>query len=215
MHINELQYGNPDRNHFYYLNKTTYLDTLLPELQSFPFPANDSEETKAEIQELINTTNQLADNEELVRRFDLYDNSFEKYMVEILAQSGIPFGDVDVLLQSIKDDIKPLLVKLKYHYQRVRPYQLSKMLGMELISFKSTAADSPSYPSGHAFQSRVYAEVIGNQYPKYHKALHDLATDIMWSRVFMGVHYLSDSQFSDYVASVVCNHPEFKKKYKL
>lgn len=215
MHINELQYGNPDRKNFYYLNTATYLDTLLPELQSLPFPANDSEETKAELQELVNTTNQLADNEELAMRFDLYDTSFEKYMAESLAQSGVPLGDVDVLLQSIKNDIKPLLVKLKYHYQRVRPYQLSKMLGMELISYKSTAADSPSYPSGHAFQSRVYAEVLGNRYPQFHKALHDLATDIMWSRIYMGVHYMSDCQFADYAASVVCNHPEFRKKYKL
>lgn len=217
MTINDLQYGNPDRRNQHYLNQTSYLDSLLDELKSYSFSANDSEETKSEIAELISTTNELANsnNEELFRRFDIYDKAFEEYMSQSLVKSGISLPEVDMLLQSVKQDIKPLLVKLKYHFQRPRPYQLSKMLDLELISFSSVAADSPSYPSGHTFQSRVYAEVLGNAYPQFHKALHELATDIMWSRIYLGLHYPSDCQYADYVAQVVCSHPEFKKKYKL
>lgn len=213
--VNDLQYGNPDRRNNIYLHTESYLDSLLEELTNYPFPLNDSEETKAEIQELMTLTDQISYNEDLLNRFDIYDKEFEEYMTQSLVNSGISLAEADVLLQSVKTDTKPLLVKLKYHYQRVRPYQLSKMLGLELISFSSVAADSPSYPSGHAFQSRVYAEVLGNKYPQFHKALHELATDIMWSRMYLGVHYPSDCQFADYVAQVVCNHPEFKRKYKL
>lgn len=213
--VNELQYGNPDRRNNIYLQTESYLDSLLDELTNYPFPKNDSDETKAEIQELITLTNQVSLNQDLINRFDIYDKEFEEYMTQSLVNSGVSLAEADVLLQTVKTDTKPLLVKLKYHYQRVRPYQLSKMLGMELISYASVAADSPSYPSGHAFQSRIYAEVLGNKYPQFHKALHDLATDIMWSRMYLGVHYPSDCQFADYVAQVVCGHPEFKKKYKL
>jgi hypothetical protein len=215
MELNKLQYGNPDRSNNVYLNKETYLDGLLTELKNYPFNPNDSEATRGEILELVTATNQLSDNVELIHRFDVYDKAFEEYMIESLSNIGIPQEETQALLKSVKEDIKPLLVKLKYFYQRPRPYQLSKMIGVELLSYRSVAADSPSYPSGHAFQARVYAEVLGNKYPQYHKALHDLATDIMWSRVYMGVHYVSDGTFADYVAQVVCAHPDFRKKYKL
>lgn len=215
MELNKLQYGNPDRSNNVYLNKETYLDGLLTELKNYPFNPNDSEATRGEILELVTATNQLSDNVELIHRFDVYDKAFEEYMIESLSNVGIPQEETQALLKSVKEDIKPLLVKLKYFYQRPRPYQLSKMIGVELLSYRSVAADSPSYPSGHAFQARVYAEVLGNKYPQYHKALHDLATDIMWSRVYMGVHYVSDGTFADYVAQVVCAHPDFRKKYKL
>lgn len=215
MELNKLQYGNPDRSNNVYLNKESYLDGLLTELKNYPFNPNDSEATRGEILELVTATNQLSDNVELIHRFDVYDKAFEEYMIESLSNVGIPQEETQALLKSVKEDIKPLLVKLKYFYQRPRPYQLSKMIGVELLSYRSVAADSPSYPSGHAFQARVYAEVLGNKYPQYHKALHDLATDIMWSRVYMGVHYVSDGTFADYVAQVVCAHPDFRKKYKL
>lgn len=215
MELNKLQYGNPDRSNNVYLNKETYLDGLLTELKNYPFNPNDSEATRGEVLELVTATNQLSDNVELIHRFDVYDKAFEEYMIESLSNVGISQEEVQALLKSVKEDIKPLLMKLKYFYQRPRPYQLSKMIGVELLSYRSVAADSPSYPSGHAFQARVYAEVLGNKYPQYHKALHDLATDILWSRVYMGVHYVSDGTFADYVAQVVCAHPDFRKKYKL
>jgi hypothetical protein len=216
MELNALQYGNPDRSNQAYLQKESYLDTLLTELQNYPFPPNESEQTKEEILELVSVTNKLSENTtDLLKRFDVYDTSFQEYIIQSLANNGISELQLEATLKSVKEDTKPLLLKVKYFYQRPRPFQLARMRNINLIPFSSVAADSPSYPSGHTFQSRVFAEVLGNQYPQFHKALHDLATDIMWSRIYMGVHYPSDCQFADYMAKIVCAHPDFREKYKI
>jgi hypothetical protein len=215
MNINEIPFGNPERSNLKYLHSDNYLDSLLPELKSYPFPENDSEQAATEIQQIINANTKLYSDEPLLKRFEVYDTLFEQHMVESLVVNGVPKEKVQALIDSVKEDTKPLLLKLKFHYQRIRPIQLSKIIGKELNPYNSLSANTPSYPSGHVFQSRIYAEVLGNTYPEFYKSLQELATDIMWSRIYMGLHYVSDCEFADYVAQVVCNHPDFKKKYRL
>jgi hypothetical protein len=215
MQLNDVTFGNPNRQHLIYLQRENFLDSLLPELSSFPPPSNESTDSSEEISILIKYTNHLQDDEQLLRRFMLYDTDFEGYMIKRLVDEGIPEKDVKDLIVEVHKDIVPILVKLKYAYNRPRPYQLANYKKMPLHVWRAKSADSPSYPSGHCYQSKIYAEILGNVYPKYYKALNELATDIMWSRQYLGVHYPSDSEFSLYVAEVVLKHPEFAKKYKL
>ena len=215
MQVNELRFGNPNRTLLAYLKTDNYLDSLIPELSSFPPPANDSEETYQEIHQIIEYTTFLEKDEQLRRRYELYDGDFESYILERLVNAGIDKDEVQKIITEMHDDIVPLLVKLKFTYNRVRPNQLSFFKGFKLYPFKSATADSPAYPSGHAYQARIYAEVLGNKYPKFYKALNDLANDIAWSRLYLGVHYPTDTQFALYSADVVLKHPDFRKKYKL
>jgi hypothetical protein len=215
MQLNEIMFGNPSRQHLIYLETENYLDSLFTELSSFEPPANESQDTSEEIALLINYTNHLKDDEQLLRRFMMYDVDFENYMIKRLVDEGIPEKDVKETISELHKDIVPILVKLKYAHNRPRPFQLAKYKNMPLYIWRSRSADSPSYPSGHCFQSKIYAEVLGNNYPKYYKALNELANDIMWSRQYMGAHYPSDSEFALYAAEVVMKHPEFAKKYKL
>lgn len=215
MQVNELRFGNPNQHHLVYLKTENYLDSLIPELSSYLPPANDSEEAYNEIKQIIDNISFLEKDEQLQRRFELYDQDFEKYMIERLVNAGADKEEVEKIVLDLHKDIVPLLVKLKYTYNRVRPYQLSFYKGLKLNPFRSKSADSPSYPSGHAYQSKIYAEVLGNTYPKFYKALNELANDIAWSRLYLGVHYASDTQYAIYVADVVLKHPDFRKKYKL
>ncbi len=215
MEINNIVYGNPTRQHLIYLKSENYLDSLLEELSSFPPPANDSEVCQNELQKLIEYTNHLSQNENIQSKVSLYDVDFENYIINNLVNSGIPEKKLRELIVEIHKDIVPLAVKLKYKYNRARPQQIAFYYNLSLFPFRSKSADSPSYPSGHAFQSRIYAEVLGNTYPKYYKALNDLSTDISWSRQYMGVHYPSDIEFANYAADMVIQHPDFRKKYKL
>jgi hypothetical protein len=210
-----LTYGNPSRNFLPYLKIESYLDSLLGELASYPFPSNNGQDVIDEINQLINYTNTLSSEEVLQKRYKLYDNDFENYFVNVLSNMGIDRQEISDIIRQVHDDILPLLVKLKYHYQRVRPYQLSHILSMRLYPFESSRANSPSYPSGHSIQSKLYAQVLGNKYPKYYKQLQELANDIGESRLAMGLHYPSDIIFGEYVCELVLNHPDFKKKYKL
>lgn len=210
-----LGYGNPNRKYLEYLQEKNYLDSLLPELSSYPYPDNNSQEAIDEVNTLIKATNELSGSEELQKRYFLYDESFEDYIISVLSNKGIPKEDVSAIVKDLHNDVVPIITKLKYHYQRVRPMQLSYIFGMSLYPYQTKTGDSPSYPSGHALQSRIYCEVLGNKYPKYYKQLMELAADISMSRVYLGVHYPSDCNFSNYIADVILNHPEFKKKYKL
>jgi len=215
MQLNELVFGNPNQYHLIYLEKQNYLDSLINELSNHPFLANDSEQSTQEIAELIKFTGHLKNDEQLLRRFTLYDSDFEKYMMKRLIDAGLPEKEIKETVNSLHEDILPLLVKLKYIYNRPRPYQLAFYKKMPLHIWRLKNADSPAYPSGHCFQSRIYAEVLGNMYPQYYKALHELANDISWSRQYLGAHFPSDSEFAVYAADIVMKHPEFVKKYKL
>jgi hypothetical protein len=210
-----LTYGNPSRNFLPYLKTESYLDSLLGELASYPFPSNNGQDVIDEINQLINYTNTLSSDEVVQKRYKLYDTKFEEYFVNVLTNMGLDRQDVSDTIKQIHDDVVPLVVKLKYHYQRVRPYQLSHILSMRLYPFESQTSMTPSYPSGHSVQSKLYADVLGNKYPKYYKQLQALAADISESRLAMGIHYPSDILFSEYVSELCLNHPEFKKKYRL
>jgi hypothetical protein len=215
MEINKLVYGNPSRPHLIYLKSENYLDSLLEELSSYVPPKNDSEDTKKELETLVEYTNFLSQDEKLQKRFELYDIDFEGYIINNLVNSAVPEKKVRELVVELHKDVVPILIKLKYTFNRCRPYQLAHYHNVALHPFRSKSADSPSYPSGHCFQSRIYAEVLGNIYPKFYKALSDLATDISWSRQYLGLHFPSDTEFSNYAAEIVLKHPDFRKKYKL
>ena len=210
-----LTYGNPSRNFLQYLKTESYLDSLLGELSSYPFPNNNGQDVIDEINQLINYTNTLSSDEIIQKRYKLYDNNFENYFINVLSNVGIDRQEISDTIKQIHDDVLPLIVKLKYHFQRVRPYQLSHILSMRLYPFPSETANSPSYPSGHSVQSKLYADVLGNKYPKYYKQLQALAADISESRLAMGLHYPSDILYSEYVSELCLNHPDFKKKYRL
>ena len=210
-----LTYGNPTRDLIPFLKTETFLDSLLSELYSYPYPDNNSQEVIDEINKLTDYTNSVADNPDLIKRYEIYDAEFENYLVKSLSNVGVPEQEVIDTINSLKEDILPLILKLKYYYQRIRPNQLSHMLQMRLYPFASVSADTPSYPSGHTYSSKIYCNVLGNMYPKLFQELDKLAKDVSDSRQYLGLHYASDADFANYVADCVLAHPEFKKKYRL
>jgi len=215
MKLNELYFGNPHKKNLNYLNTTNYLDTLLSELQSYPYPENEGEKSLAELNDLVSLVERISENKELVNRFIAYDCEMEEGIAYALSKVGEDKEKVLELIRQVKADINPLLTKVKFYYQRIRPYQLAFYRNLPLYPFRSVTADSPSYPSGHAFQSCVYLQVLGNKYPNHFKLLHELCNDIVWSRMYLGLHFASDCDFAVYMSDAVCNHPEFKRKYGL
>lgn len=213
--MGQLGYGNASRNILPFLLEKNYLDSLLPEMQSYPYADNNTQEAVDEINQLIISTNNLDNNEEIKKRYLFYDENFKNHIVDILSARNIPKEDIIALINDLNADINPLLLKLKYFYQRVRPHQLAYIFEMKLYPYDSIHINTPSYPSGIALKSRLFCEVLGNKYPLYYTQLLQLADDISNSRIMLGLNYPSDCGFSGYIASVVMLHPEFKKKYRL
>lgn len=49
-----------------------------------------------------------------------------------------------------------------------------------------------SFPSGHAYEARVLAQIIGELLPEYRTAVLERADRVAWARVVAGVHYPTD-----------------------
>ena len=214
MSIN-LAYGNPSREFLPTLREENYLDSLLTELKNYPPPAYDSPDQEQELSQLVTLTDSLYSDKAMEERYKYYDANFEKYIVTILQNAGIKKDEIEAIIQEVKADINPLLMKLKYHYQRIRPFQLALYFNSPLYPYLTSFSNSPSYPSGHSYQAKIYCEVLGNKYPMYYQSLQQLADDISASRMYLGVHYKSDIDFGKYCADLVINHPDFKTKFKL
>lgn len=209
--LDKITYGNPTDKYLEFLKKGPY-DSLLEPLMHYPFPSNSCEATKDELRELMNYQNSPENkNEKLVKRYMLYDQDlillFKKYAKEKIGQ------EMDDLIDDCIKDIKPILTKVKFKFQRPRPYQLAEYYKIRLFPYCSRATLTPSYPSGHTFQAVVLTELIGNKYPEHYEYLSNLTQDIATSRVFLGLHYPTDNDFAYICAKAVTTSKEFNSKY--
>lgn len=211
----KLSFGNPERESLVILRTETFLDTLFEELKNYPPPDFETQQMEKEFNDIIQMSNNLYVDKYVESRYKYYDENFDKFIVDTLEKNGVNRQDVEKIIQDIKIDTAPLLLKLKYTYQRIRPKTIGFYFNLPIYPYASKTADTPSYPSGHTFQSKLYCEVLGNTYPKYYQSLIKIAEDIAASRLYLGLHFPSDNEFSLYCAECVLNHPEFKRKYKL
>ena len=87
----------------------------------------------------------------------------------------------------------------KYSINRARPSQINR----EIRTLLSKTADTPAYPSGHAFQAYYLAHVLSARYPHKTEELWRLADECALSRVYAGIHYPSDNQFSKTLVKIL------------
>ena len=155
-------------------------------------PDNESEETKKEIKYLrsIKLNNKF---------FKEKDNILENF-TDFLDEKEIKYDKK--LLKKLIGDAKDIILILKEHYKRPRPFKLDK-------TFKDPALKSTtgySYPSGHSTQSNLVSMVLGKMYPKYKKDFIKIAEDIMYSRQMAKAHYPSDIKFGKKLATALFNY---------
>jgi hypothetical protein len=210
--LREVTYGNPNDIYLPYLKDDGGYDFLYESLKDNPFPPNDSEATKDEIRELLNYQNSdIQKHENIVFRFMAYDEdliaTLKKYCIEKIGHNE------DELIDDLVESTKSLLIKLKFYYQRPRPYQLAQYHKAKLFPTASMSALNPSYPSGHTFQAKLVCEVLGNKYVEHNDYLQKLAHDVELSRLYLGLHFQSDNDFALIVAKKVISSKPFTTKY--
>ena len=74
-----LSFGNPTRNLLPYLKEKSYLDSLLGELSSYPYPRDNGQDVIDEINQLINYTNTLSSDENLQKRYKIYKEFLKNF----------------------------------------------------------------------------------------------------------------------------------------
>jgi hypothetical protein len=100
--------------------------------------------------------------------------------------------------QKLKNEIKsPAIVgKIMYYkrlYNRARPVQVAPEV---VDAFSSTTANTPAYPSGHAFQAYYAAKLLSQWEPEKKKEWGAIAERVANIRIIAGLHYPSDRDFA-------------------
>ena len=214
--LDSISWGNPLQKHLPYIEKDnlTFLEKFYPQLIKYSFPKNTSKATREELNQLVDNIEVAKSNPEHLKRYKAYDQSLVKTFGDVIIENNLGEKGAD-LVDKIFDDTVPLILKLKFFFQRPRPYQLAYAYKLKLFPFSSPSADSPSYPSGHTLQSALICYVLGNHFPEKFDYFQNLAKDIEYSRLFLGLHYQSDNDFALYMFDLIIRDKEFKEKYAL
>ena len=117
--------------------------------------------------------------------------------------NGKLFGvNLNYLDEVIKESSK-YIMKMKYHYNRPRPYQVAEFYGIDLNGTTIASMKTPSYPSGHATQGYLVAEILTSHDPRNGREYRKLGEEIAHSRIIAKAHYPSDKFFGKELAKVL------------
>ncbi len=161
-----------------------------------PPPADNSKETKKE----LNFLKDIDLKKKFVQEKDDIDGNFH----EFLKSKGI---DEKKLILKLDGDARKIILDLKNHYKRPRPFRLDPDLNDPML--KSTKGFA--YPSGHSTQSNLLYLVLSYKYPKYKKELKKIKDDIVYSRQMARAHYPSDIKFGEKLAKAMFDYLKSNK----
>ena len=126
-----------------------------PHFGDFPitykdFPENDSKVTLNEIKLL----SKIEPSPMLVKEYDEVEDTFKKALEVTDFNADTKYID-DIVHESVK-----YIMELKYKYNRPRPYQIAAFYGIDLNGTELDSMKTPSYPSGHAVQGYLVADIL-------------------------------------------------------
>ena len=163
-----------------------------------PPNANDSSKTKMELHQLA----KIPMDSDFVKEMDNITNVFQSYCNTV--ELDFPKGLIETLL----DDSRIFITRLKYLYNRPRPKQLAKhpLVNVPMKDTDMESMKTPSYPSGHSTQGFLIGRVLSDMYPTHEYNLMELARDISYSRNVARAHYPSDSKFGEKLGNEMFNY---------
>jgi len=196
----------------YYLDHAKLEDFQIPDP-----PANSSEQTRAELNYLLQLQHQRTklDVESSMYMAGVFyslktkpeDSTYDYYrqnLFHIGRSIGNWFNPKDLpltadLIAHVWQDAGYFIWAFKYKYLRVRPY----VLDPDIQNLEDT--NWAAYPSGHAANSYVNAYIYQELAPEFLEVFIKDAYDMAHSREIIGVHYPSDSEASRMLARQLVN----------
>ncbi len=98
-------------------------------------------------------------------------------------------------LSKMEREIVPFITFFKNLFNRARPKQINPNLNV----FESVSANTPAFPSGHTCQAYYLAKKLSIKYPEKREKLFELAEKCGQARIYAGLHYPSDHEFSKFL----------------
>jgi len=201
--LDNIKYGNPAKEHVLkvkidvggLLKKSLDLGIIKDVINNHPFPANSSQETKKEIEYLVSVTKNLSKDQ---KRFcELMETNHYDLLKIVAKKLGISVTKNQIL--KWVEDVDPITFYLKDKFNRARPYQLAREMGLNLYPVIRTDANSAAYPSGHSLDFLVVLYHFAKLKPELVKTLNNFYQKIKNVRELSGVHYPSDRKVSEYI----------------
>ena len=131
-------------------------------------------------------------NNEIFNLIKLTDKSVSYAFVGIVTDS---FEE----LHKIESDIVPFITFFKLLFNRARP----KQINMDLDVYQSISAHTPAFPAGHTCQAYYLAKKLTKKYPEKKEILFELAEKCGQARIYAGLHYPSDHEFSKFLVNIL------------
>ena len=208
--VNNLTYGNPNAEQNMLIQRSGEFDYIASYFMDKPYPNNDGEYAKKEIQEIQQEMKNLQ-FEKVVELSIKFDEDVGGMMIDTAAKCGVP--KPGKFVKELLNDIDGIIMKLKFYYNRIRPFQLANVYSYPLNPMPTISSQSASYPSGHTIQSKVFADVLSFRYPDQTDMLQKFADKCSKSRIILGVHFPSDEIFGLQVAAGIVNDKGFIDRY--
>ena len=120
-----------------------------------------------------------------------------------LTDKSVSYAFQDIVIESreqltkIEGEIVPIILFCKNLFNRARPKQINKNLNV----FESISANTPAFPSGHTCQAYYLAKKLSIKYPEKKEVLFELAEKCGQARIYAGLHYPSDHEFSKFLTN--------------
>lgn len=133
------------------------------------------------------------------------DEDMAGLFVILCSELGVPCDRKP--LDAMAEEAAVLITKMKWLYNRPRPYQIAAKHGVDFLPMSSKTAHTPAYPSGHTIQAYLLASRLSELAPQHRKVFMKLAHMISYSRVVGGYHWPSDITFGkDVFRHIVMPH---------
>ncbi len=188
------------------------------ELVVEPYPTNNSEETKDEL-ELISNIIKSERSKDNIDRI-LFENSGVRVFEIFLNEGLIPAENYKTLelLNLVDTDFSYFVLSFKKHFSRPRPSQLAPLVIGEELDLAIRNPGHAAYPSGHSGQTYIVALILAELDPDNADVYKQFSVDVAHRREIAGVHYPSDSeagrQLARDVFAVFKKMPIFNKKFE-
>ena len=156
-------------------------------------PVDSGYTTRTEMNEL----KKIPLKKDFVKKYDNIEAAFKKTAKE----QGVEDYDKNIAAKLIKESA-PVILELKKHHNRPRPYELDK----KLTAFKMKSMQTPSYPSGHSVQGILIGKILSDKYPRSRKGFMATAKNISYSRRVARAHYKSDSKMGEELGNSMYKH---------
>jgi acid phosphatase (class A) len=156
-----------------------------------PPPDNSSDETRAELDELLELQRARTGTQlKMITKHLEYDG----VCVAILAASNRKLTrapKTKALLGHVQVDASLAIFHAKKRFNRARPHQLEPRLHPAIA-----VPTHPAYPSSHALQGYLVARTLSLLFPQNSEDLMVVGVEIGREREIAGLHYPSDSKAS-------------------